>query len=323
MKLLALLLPLLLNSNTFQLQRLSDQPATIITEVSFLSGNTLLRGWLYKPVQTDVQKLPVIIMAPGFSGIKECSYQKFAKNFARDGLAVLLFDYPNFGESEGSPRQEVDPWVQIQAYRDAISFAASQEVLDANRIGVWGGSYSGGHVLVVSALDSRVKCMVAMTPFISGGYYWQNMPAVSKGFLTQQFNADRLSRINGGKPAAIPVVSNKPNDFCAIAGANAFAFVESFKANAPTYRNEVTLKSLEMQLAYEPGIYAPFIPAIPKLFIIAREDEMIPQEQIQAAFDKSVEPKALVFLDGHHFSPYTDKLEEASMTASNWFKKHL
>ena len=323
MKAAILFFPLFLSIILFAQPVPSDKTTTIISEVSFISGNTLVRGWLYKPVQTTAQKMPVVVMAPGFSGIKECSYQHFAKNFAQAGLAVLLFDYPNFGESEGLPRQEIDPWVQVQAYRDAISYAASLDILDASRIGVWGGSYSGGHALVVSALDKRIKCMVAMTPFISGNYYWQNMPASSRTFLGQQFNTDRLSRLKGGKPALIPVVSNNPNEFCAISGKNAFAFVESFKIIAPTYINQVTLKSLEMQLGYEPGIYTQYIDTIPKLFIIAKNDGMVPEALIQETFDKASEPKQLEFIDGHHFSPYTDQLDVASALASQWFKKHL
>ena len=40
--------------------------------------------------------------------------------------------------------------------------------VDADRIGVWGSSYSGGHVLVLGAIDRRVKCVVWQVPLISG-----------------------------------------------------------------------------------------------------------------------------------------------------------
>lgn len=292
-------------------------------DISFYSNNYSVKGWLFKPAQADVELLPVIIMAPGFSGVKECNYQFFAESFSKEGFAVLLFDYPNFGESEGLNRGEVDPWLQVQAYRDAISFAVIAEGLDPERIGVWGGSYSGGHAIVVSATDSRVKCMVAMTPFISGGYYTSHMPQPNLQFLTEKFNADRLSRMKGIKPAMIPVVSDKEGDFTAVSSPYAWNFVESFKAYAPNFQNMVTLKSLEMQLEYEPGIYVPRIAAIPKLFIIAKEDEVIPEDLIRSAYENAIEPKRLTYLDGNHFSPYMDKIGIASDIAISWFKEHL
>ena len=140
-------------------------------DVSFISNGLLIKGWLFMPADSINKKLPAIVMAPGFSGTKECNYQFFASNFSKEGFAVLRFDYPNFGESVVQAKGEVDPWQQVQAYRDGITFLETRDEIDANRIGIWGGSYSGGHAIVVSAIDNRVKCMVAMTPFISGSYY--------------------------------------------------------------------------------------------------------------------------------------------------------
>ena len=64
-----------------------------------------------------------IVMAHGFSAVKEMYLDRFAEVFAAAGLAALVFDNRNFGASDGVPRQEIDPWRQIADYRDAISFA--------------------------------------------------------------------------------------------------------------------------------------------------------------------------------------------------------
>ena len=88
--------------------------------------------------------------------------------FAAAGLGAMVFDNRNFGASDGEPRQEIDPWQQIRDYRDAITFARTLPTVDGDRIGIWGSSYSGGHVLVVGAIDRRVKCVVAQVPLISG-----------------------------------------------------------------------------------------------------------------------------------------------------------
>jgi len=38
----------------------------------------------------------------------------FAEVFAKAGFIVLVYDNRNFGESEGEPRQEIDPWQQVK-----------------------------------------------------------------------------------------------------------------------------------------------------------------------------------------------------------------
>lgn len=316
------LTPILDNKNINQNGKM-EETETQKLDISFVSNGLLIKGWLFLPLDSAGRKLPAIVMAPGFSGTKECNYQFFASNFAREGYAALLFDNPNFGESAGLVKGEVDPWQQIQAYRDGITYLGTRDEIDKNRIGVWGGSYSGGHAIVVSAIDNRVKCMVAMTPFISGSYYMKNLQPEAKSFLFQQFDADRLSRLKGGAPVRIPVATNDRKQFAAISSPNAWSFIQSFKDYAPAYENAVTLKSLEMQLEYEPGYYVQNIGNIPKLFIVARQDELIPEQLVLDAYGKATEPKKLSYIDGHHFSPYMESLQAASNEAIAWFKLNL
>lgn len=37
-------------------------------------------------------------------------------------------------------------------------------MVDTKRIGLWGTSYGGGHVLYVAAHDKRVQCIVSQVP---------------------------------------------------------------------------------------------------------------------------------------------------------------
>ncbi len=56
----------------------------------------------------------------------------------------------------------------MRDYRHAITYATTRPEVDAEHIGIWGSSYSGGHVLVVGAIDRRVKCVSCQAPLISG-----------------------------------------------------------------------------------------------------------------------------------------------------------
>jgi uncharacterized protein len=129
-------------------------------DVEFNAEGTTLRGWLYLP-SGQKERVPVVVMAHGFSGVKEQYLDRYAEAFADVGLAALVYDNRCFGASDGEPRQEADPILQARDYRHAITYAQTLPEIDKDRIGVWGSSFSGGHALFVGAVDRRVKCEAA------------------------------------------------------------------------------------------------------------------------------------------------------------------
>src|SRR5499433_995397 len=169
-----------------------------------------LRGWHYLP-EKRTGKVPTIVMAHGFSAVKEMYLDSYAEVFAHAGLGALVFDNRNFGASDGEPRQEIDPWAQVRDYRHAITYARTRPEVDRERIGIWGSSYSGGHVLVVGAIDRRVKCVVAQVPLASGHDNARRIiRADHLAAVREQFDADREGRFAGKPPAMMAVVSNDP-----------------------------------------------------------------------------------------------------------------
>lgn len=233
-------------------------------DVEFDADGVTLRGWLYIPDGRS-GAAPAVVLAPGFSAVKEMHVDRFAEAFADAGLVALVYDNRNFGVSDGEPRQEVDPWAQVRDYRTAITYAATRPEVDAERIGVWGASYSGGHVLVVGAIDRRVKCVVSQAPFISGHETFRAFVRVDFiGGVQAQFNADRAARFRGEAPAMLPVVDENPLAPCALPTADAYKwFTEAYESRAPSWRNETTVRSVEMNAEYEPGTYLPWISQLP------------------------------------------------------------
>ena len=179
-------------------------------DIEFDAEGVTLRGWFY-PAHGESGASPTIVMAHGYSAVKEMYLDKYAERFAAGGFNGLVFDNRNFGDSDGVPRQEIDPWAQIRDYRHAITYATTLPGTDPGRIGVWGSSYSGGHVLVVAAIDRRVKAVVSQVPMVSG---YDNLRAlVRSDFLDgmrQMFDADRTARFGGAPPVMVPVVAEDP-----------------------------------------------------------------------------------------------------------------
>src|SRR4249920_1389703 len=152
-------------------------------DIEFDAEGVTLRGWFY-PASGSAAQAPTVVMAHGFSAVKEMYLDSFAEVFAAAGLNVLVFDNRNFGASDGEPRQEIDPWAQVRDYRHAITYVRQLPGIATDRIGVWGSSYSGGHVIVVAALDRRVRAVVAQVPLVSG---WRNVLRLVRADLVAQF----------------------------------------------------------------------------------------------------------------------------------------
>ncbi len=294
-------------------------------DIEFKAEGPRLRGWLYTP-DSGSGAYPTVVMAHGFSAVKEMYLDSFAEAFAAAGLAALVFDNRNFGASDGEPRLEIDPWAQVRDYRDAITYARTRPEVDRDRIGVWGSSYSGGHVMVVGAIDRRVKCVVAQVPLVSG---YRNILRLVRSDMIAPLRAmldqDREARFAGQPPGMLPVVSADPAGPAALPTPDSYQwFTETARTRAPAWKNEVTLRTIEMLMDYEPGAYLERISPTPLLMVVAAKDHLTPVDLALGAYEQALEPKRLVVLPGAHFDAYVGPgFELASGAARDWFVQHL
>jgi uncharacterized protein len=293
-------------------------------DIAFDAEGVTLRGWFY-PAEDATGRRPTVVLAHGFSAVKEMYLDAFAEVFAAAGLNALVFDNRNFGASDGQPRQEIDPWQQVRDYRHAITYAGTLDDVDSTRIGVWGSSYSGGHVLVVAAIDRRVKAVVSQVPLVSGSANVAELVRADfRAGYREQFDADRAARFAGDPPTMVPVVAEDPLAPCALPTPDSWAwFTETGKTRATAWRNEVTLRTVEMLGEYEPGTYIGRITPTPLLMIVAREDHLTPTHLAINAYEQARQPKKLVIVPGGHFDAYTSGFDAASGPARDWFVEHL
>jgi hypothetical protein len=282
-----------------------------------------LRGWLQTP-DKGKGPFPTVVMAHGFSAVKELFLDKYADTFSAAGLCCLVYDHRCFGASDGLPRLEVDPWLQVQGYRDAITFAALQPEVDRKRIGVWGTSYSGGHVLPVAALDRRVKCVVSQVPFIAGLKNAQRVFREEEfAELHRRFDADREARFLG-KPAETLPVFGEMGTLCALPSPEEWVFIrDSGLLGTPAWLNQVTLKSSEMMMEYEPGSFIERISPTPLLMIVVTHDIVTPTDLSLEAYSRALEPKKLLLVKGGHMEVYANQFELGAANARDWLAEHL
>lgn len=157
---------------------------------SIMSEGVRMHAELFSLKSLAAKKLPTILMAHGWGGTA-AGFRRDAVDLAKAGYLVVTFDYRGWGQSdarlilaEPSPvkpvsgqsqkftaevrevREVVDPLEFVTDWFNAIHWAVGEPMVDAERIGLRGSSYSGGHVIYVAAHDPRVKAIVSQVPAI-------------------------------------------------------------------------------------------------------------------------------------------------------------
>ncbi len=299
------------------------------TAVTFTAhGDTALRGIFYRP--EGAVGVPGIVMAHGFSAVKEMGLLEFAEEFCAAGFAVLVYDHRNLGESAGEPRQEINPWAQARDYRYALSWLAERPEVDADRLAIWGSSFSGGEVIVVAAADERVKAVVANVPLagIPGVDYSDAhaaFEAIRDGLLDESGAgpADRL----GPAASTIRVVDDGEGDEPTIFPQSESRewFLHRGRRPGSTWRNHVTLRNaFDCDPVFDPGACIASLGSKPLLMVVATEDNLAATSIALEAFDRAAEPKRLELIEGHHFDPYEGAgFEQAARAAREFLLEHL
>ncbi|MGI8803628.1 MAG: alpha/beta hydrolase, partial [Solirubrobacteraceae bacterium] len=206
-------------------------------EVSFDSDGDRCAAWLYLPAGGP--PYPCVVLAHGFTMVRDCRLDAYAERFAAAGLAAVVFDYRHFGSSEGQPRQLLDISRQLADWRSAIGFVRGCDELDSSRIALWGTSFSGGHVVGLAAEDARIAAVVSQVPYAGLG---RRDGPVRAGFLARMIGASVLDEIRGRlgrSPHYIPV-TGEPGTFAAFNTAGGRDQMTSIVPAGSTWENRFT-----------------------------------------------------------------------------------
>ena len=160
-------------------------PNVLQRDITLWSDGTRLSGvLLYPKNREEGEKLPALVLCNGWGGTKAFLMRSgIAPRFAAAGYVVINYDYRGWGDSDSrlvvrdeTPKPDNDGYVTVkaQAIREvvdpvdqqkdidaAISYVYGDPMVDKDRIGIWGTSFGGGHVIYRAAHDNRIACVVA------------------------------------------------------------------------------------------------------------------------------------------------------------------
>jgi dienelactone hydrolase len=285
----------------------------------FTSKNTRCAGWLYLP--DGKEKPPVVVMAHGFAAQRNFGLEPYAEYFCEKGMAVFVFDYRNFGDSEGSPRNLVNPWRHINDWKAAISHVRTIGGIDAGRLALWGTSFSGGHVMVISAKVGGVRAVVAQVPFVDGISTTLQFPISYQIEGMYHGLRDVFNLILGKAPHEVPAVG-EPGTFAMMNTPDAMeGYYALVPANSPM-KNAVPARIGLMVPAYRPIMYAGKI-RCPVLLMYAKNDYLIPAKSVEK-MGARIPSAEVVGLPVKHFEVYTGELfKQVVQKQADFLLRHL
>jgi len=290
--------------------------------VTFWSEGVPCYGRIFYPRGFDpaaAEKTPGVVLANGWTGLAG-TLERYGARFAERGLVALAIDYRGWGESGGfvtlaEPvrtddrlrrtqttatvrirRTRLLPGKQIEDIRNAISWLQGEPGVDRERIGLWGTSYAGGHVIAVAAIDARVKVGVAQVPAIAG----RGVPEAAFT-LEGALREDAVRRAREGRGAEWET-----------------GFSRKLMIDAETR---------QAAAEYRPFHAVDEVPeTVPILFVIAEKEELMSNDDHARASAAALRgPTKVVEIPGiTHFEVYRgEAFEQGARAAADWFLEHL
>ena len=310
----ALLLPLAATVASAQLSGTDFRPPEGVTcrAVDIMSEGTRMSAEVFAPEGPEDEALPTIVMSHGWGGTAE-TLRHTASVFAKAGYLVITFDYRGWGESDarlilGGPepeekdgkliaevkevREVVDPIDQTTDILNAISWAAGEPRCDPDRIGLWGSSYSGGHVVYVAARDPRVKAFVSQVGAMDSR--WTIATPEARAHTFAQGTARARGEIGYPTPGS-------------------------------RFMNMKGQPVWEKLMQYAPIEDIGRLEDCAMLFIIAGNEELFDnRDHAILAFERAKGVKKLVTIpDITHYGIYFEARDRAEAEAIAWFDEHL
>jgi dienelactone hydrolase len=291
------------------------------SDVTFQSAGTRCAAWLYRAEESGGGPTPCVVLAHGFSGVRDQRLDAYAERFAQAGLAALVFDYRYFGDSDGEPRQPLDIRRQLEDWRAAIAYARTLEGVDPARIAIWGSSFSGGHVMTLAARDPALAAAVSQVAFADGLITLPSLGIGQALRLTREGLRDQVAALRGRPPHMIAAVG-PPRSNSMMNTQTAAPGLQALTPPGSTWRNEIAARIALHVGSYRPARQAGKI-RCPILFCVADNDDLTAPGLVLKAASKAPRAEVKRYPIGHFDIYVGEWFERAVADQTDFLKRHL
>ena len=285
----------------------------------FVSAGTHCGADLYLPEQEH--KPSLVVMAHGFGAERTFRLPDYAAHFARNGIAVLLFDYRTFGDSEGTPRNLVDPGRHVADWKAAIAHARTIPSVNHHRIALWGTSYSGGHCIVCAAQDDAICAIVAQVPFVDPYSSIAHVGLSHLIWATPHGILDIVKARLGLQPHYVKLV-DRPDRFAAMNTPESLPGMLSIVPKEADWKNRVCARILFKFPMYRPLRFASGVKC-PALLMLAENDSLVSPASIRNAAKRMANAQVVAYPFGHFDIYNGEGFDDAIVKQTGFLIQHL
>lgn len=291
---------------------------------TFISAGVICAATLHLPPASSSEGMayPAILMVHGWGGIQDALTLPFCDSFVQAGFAVMTFDYPTWGDSQGLPRNSINPWQRVRDTDAALAHLKNQAQVDQRRIILWGTSFGGGHVVELAAEHPELLGAISQVPMLDGRAALAATPLKRMLKLGAYALADLA---NPAHPVYIPVISPE-GGFSTMDRDGAYdslrlGLMQIPNSKPDSYDNRVTAKSI-----LNIGLYRPLKRLkdirIPTLLVGASRDSVAPfvTDTINKINNPHIQTE---LLDANHFEPYFEPALSQNLSYQLNFLKSL
>jgi fermentation-respiration switch protein FrsA (DUF1100 family) len=270
-------------------------------DISFLSDGRKLRGHLYVPDDRILsERLAAVVVVGASSGTKEQTPAAYGTRLTELGYAALAFDHTSYGESEGIPRSDENPFTKSEDIKNAVTYLTTRGEIDANRIAAVGVCGGGGFAPYTAVVDRRIKAVATVSGLLdlratlTDGFAgdWRDLMA-----FAQQA---REAYAAGGEPQYAPFLPpGEQGEWVA----NAREYYLTDRNPDQNWQNRILAWSFDKMMQYSALDIIHLLAPTPLLLIAGSQAETLAQSQ--AGYAMAIQPKELFLVDGgKHFDFY-------------------
>ncbi len=123
--------------------------------------------------------------------------------FQEQGITALIYDPRSVGSSDGEPRNDINPFREIDDLTDALSYLLSHPSVDRRKgAGLWGMSLGGAIEICAAALDPRARFVITVAPATGYSHDASKLPE-----LLAKIAKDREFRVKGNDAFYVPMLT--------------------------------------------------------------------------------------------------------------------
>ena len=293
-------------------------------KVKFQINDENVVGHLFQPEQV-IKKTPALVLTGPYTGVKEQVTGVYAQRLAQAGFVTLAFDHRNFGESDGTHRQHEEPYKKIDDLSAATAFLATQESVDAERIGAVGICLGGSYALRFAGFDPRIKALATVAAAYVGFAPESAEEASGKTQWLETY-ANELNLLASGSPSYIPAVSQDPDVEAGMPGQEPYDYYGTQRSFSPHWKNQITRLSSYNLAGFDSISATQHLQNTPSMVVHGTTDAFCSVENAQRASDMMTGEKSVKWINTTNHIELYDSEEHVSTAVkhvADWMHRYL